>query len=196
MAINKVIYGNNTLIDLTLDDVSASDVASGKKFHNPDGTSGVGTSTKDADTSDANAIAGDILTTKTAYVQGAKVTGTMPNNGAVTGHISDVDTPYQIPAGYHDGTGTVDINSTEAAKIIPGNIKSGVEILGVEGTYEGEGGQGQSKTATPYTTQQTILPDTGYDYLTQVTVSAIKYEEQDNAAGGKTVTIGDVAPTS
>ena len=52
----------------------------------------------------------------------------------------------------------------------------------------------QAKTATPYTTQQTVLPDSGYDYLTQVTVNAIYYDETVNAAGGKTVTIGTVAP--
>lgn len=40
---NKVIYGGNTLIDLTGDDVTAADVASGKKFHLPSGEPAVGT---------------------------------------------------------------------------------------------------------------------------------------------------------
>lgn len=196
MAINKVIYGNQTLLDLTQDDVTASDVLSGKKFHGRDGVQDTGTCTYDADTSDADALASEILATKTAYVDGTKVTGTMTNRGAVTGSISDKNTPYNIPSGYHDGTGTVGIDSTESAKIIGANIKSGVSILGVEGTYEGESGTGQAKTATPYTTAQTILPDSGYDYLTQVSVEAIYYNEQDNSAGGKTVTIGTVAPTT
>lgn len=196
MAINKVIFGNETLIDLTQDDITANDVLNGKKFHGRDGVQATGTSTFDADTSDADAVAGEILATKTAYVDGSKITGTMPNRGAVTGSISAKSTPYQIPSGYHDGTGTVGIDSTESAKIIGSNIKSGVTILGVEGTYEGEGGTGQSKTATPYTTAQTVLPDAGYDYLTQVSVEAIYYNEQDNSAGGKTATIGTVAPTA
>ena len=82
---------------------------------------------------------------------------------------------------------------SEAAKIIPENIKDGVEILGVTGTYTGEGVTAQAKTAEPYTTQQVILPDTGYDYLSQVTVEAIYYNETANAYG-TTVTIGKVAP--
>ena len=50
---------------------------------------------------------------------------------------------------------------------------------------------------TPYTTAKTYLPsgDGEYDYYTQVTVNAIAYTETDNAAGGKTVTIGTVAPS-
>ena len=47
----------------------------------------------------------------------------------------------------------------------------------------------QAKTVTPSTSEQTILPDEGYNYLSQVTVSKIPYVESDNAAGGKTVTI-------
>ena len=47
----------------------------------------------------------------------------------------------------------------------------------------------QAKTVTPTTASQTITPDTGYNYLSQVTVNAIPYTETDNAAGGKTVTI-------
>ena len=93
MAKNKVIFGDEVIIDLTLDDVTVADVAKGKKFHLPDGATAIGTSTKDADTSDADAIAGDIISGKTAYVQGRKVEGTMPIRGAVQGKISDKDTP-------------------------------------------------------------------------------------------------------
>ena len=58
---NKVIYGNNTLIDLTPDDVARGDVLSGKKFHLPTGEATTGTCTYDADTSDATAVAAEIL---------------------------------------------------------------------------------------------------------------------------------------
>ena len=192
--INKVIYGNQTLLDLTSDTVDEEYLLSGYTAHTKTGERITGSCTYDADTSDATASAGEILSTKTAYVDGSRVTGTMPNRGAVTGTISDL-TAYTIQNGYHDGSGTVDIDATEKAKIIAGNIKDGVEILGVTGTYTGEGVTAQSKTATPYTTQQVITPDVDYDYLSQVTVSAIAYEETDNVAGGKTVTIGTVAPT-
>ena len=187
--INKVIYGGQTLIDLTADDVAASDVLSGKKFHLPSGAPGTGTCPYDADTSDATAVAAEILATKTAYKNGSKLTGTMPNNGAVTGTISAKAEQYTVPQGYHDGSGKVSISATEQAKIIAGNIKAGIEILGVTGTYAGDSISAQAKTATPTTAQQTILPDTGYDYLSQVTVAAIPYTETDNTAGGKTVTI-------
>ena len=187
--INKVIYGGDTLIDLTADDVAASDVLSGKKFHLPSGEPGTGTCPYDADTSDATAVAAEILATKTAYKNGSKLTGTMPNKGAVTGTISTKDGQYTVPQGYHDGSGKVSISATEQAKIIAGNIKAGIEILGVTGTYAGDSISAQAKTATPTTAQQTILPDTGYDYLSQVTVAAIPYTETDNTAGGKTVTI-------
>lgn len=193
--INKVIYGNDTLIDLTGDTITASDLASGKTAHDRSGAIITGTNTYDADTSDADAVASEILATKTAYVNGSKVTGSMPNRGSVTGSISTKAGTYSIQNGYHDGSGTVGIDSTEQAKIIAENIKDGVQILGVTGTYTGEGVTAQAKTATPYTTQQTIIPDSGYDYLSQVTVNAIAYEETDNSAGGKTATIGTVAPT-
>lgn len=191
--INKVIYGNDTLIDLTNDDVQESDVQSGKYFHLPTGERVAGTSTKDADTSDATATAAEILVTKTAYKAGSKLTGTMPNRGAVTLEIDDVDDELSIANGYHDGSGIAKIDATEKAKIIAGNIKDGVSILGVLGTYTGEGVTAQTKSATPYTTAQTILPDSGYDYLAEVDIAAISYVETDNSAGGKTVTIGDVA---
>ena len=189
MAINKVIYGGNTLIDLTADTITAGDLAYGVTAHDKSGAVITGTSTKDADTSDATAAQAEILLSKTAYVNGVKLTGTMPNNGAVTGTITTKAQQYTVPQGYHDGSGKVSISSTEQAKIIAGNIKSGIKILGVTGTYSGEAVTAQAKTATPATTSQTVLPDAGYDYLSQVTVNAIPYVETQNAAGGITVTI-------
>jgi len=191
MAYNKIIYGGNTLIDLTADTITAADLADGVTAHDASGAVITGTSTKDSDTSDATAAVAEILATKTAYVRGTKLTGTMPNNGAVTGTITTKSQSYTVPQGYHDGSGTVSISSTEQAKIIATNIRDGVTILGVEGTMSGsEDVVAQSKSVTPATTAQTVLPDTGYNYLTSVTVAAISYVETDNAAGGKTVTIG------
>ena len=90
----------------------------------------------------------------------------MPNRGQVTGTISTKAGVYTIQNGYHDGSGTVSIASTEAAKIIAGNIKSGVSILGVTGTYSGEAISVEAnKNVTPSTTSQTITPSSGYDYL-------------------------------
>lgn len=187
---NKIIYGGQTLIDLTVDDVAAADVLNGKKFHLPSGAPGTGTCSFDADTSDATAVAGDILDGKTSYKNGERIIGTMPNRGAQESAISAKSQRVVIQRGCHDGSGYVGIDSTEQAKIIAENIKDGVEILGVTGSYTGEGVTAQSKTVTPTTAQQVVLPDTGYDYLSQVTVIAIPYTETDNAAGGVTVTIG------
>lgn len=195
MATNKVVFGNTTLIDLTADTVDAAHMLTGYTAHDRSGTIITGSCDYDADTSDATATQAEILNTKTAYVNGVKLTGSMPNRGAVTGTISTKAGTYAIQQGYHDGSGSVGISSTEQAKIIAGNIKSGVQILGVTGTYSGEAVTAQTKNATPYTTAQTILPDSGYDYLSQVNVAAIAYTETDNAAGGKTVTIGTVAPS-
>lgn len=194
MAINKVIYGGETLIDLTGDTVDAAHVLSGYKAHDKSGASITGTCTYDSNTTDATAGVAEILLNKTAYVNKSKLTGTMPNNGSVTGTISRKADEYTVPLGYHDGSGKVSISSTEQAKIIAGNIKSGVSILGVTGTYSGEAVTAAAVSITPYTTAQTILPPSGYDYISQANVAAIAYTETDNAAGGKTATIGTVAP--
>ena len=185
--VSKVVYGGKTLIDLTADTVTAGKILSGATAHDKSGAAIVGTCTFNADTSDATATGAEILSGKTAYVNGVKVTGEMRNNGSVSGVISKkADT-------YHDGSGKVAISTTEQAKIIATNIRAGVSILGVEGTMSGtEGAKAQAKTATPKTTAQTILPDStqGFNYLSQVTVEPIPYNESDNAQGGKTVTIG------
>ena len=195
--VSKVIYGNQTLIDLTSDTVVAGKLLNGYTAHGADGAPITGTCTFDADTQDATVTAPEILATKTAYKAGVKITGTMPNIGAQSGIISTKDQSVAISQGYHDGSGNITIATTEQAKIIGDNIREGVTILGVLGTMSGsEDVKATAKTATPYTTAKTYLPtDEGdYNYFSQVTVNAIAYSETDNAAGGKTATIGTVAP--
>lgn len=188
---SKVVYGGEVLIDLTSDTVKADKLLRGYTAHGADGETVTGTCTFDANTQDATATEAEILAGKTAYNKGVKVTGKMTNNGAVSGTISTKDGAYTVPQGFHDGSGKVQIDSTEQAKIIPSNIRDGVSILGVTGTMSGsESIKVQSKSITPTTEQQTVLPDAGYTHLSQVTVAAIPYAESDNSAGGKTVTIG------
>ena len=191
MGFNKIIYNGKTLIDLTGDTITPETVLSGTTFHGKDGEAAEGTCTYDSDTSDATIAVAEMLKDKTAYARGSKLTGTMPNNGAVSGEISTKGGKYTVPQGYHDGSGTVQISSTEQAKIIAANIREGISILGVVGTMSGtESANPQSKTVTPSAIEQVVLPDDGYNYLSQVTVAAIPYVESENAAGGTTVTIG------
>lgn len=191
MANNKIVLSNGeVLIDLTADTVTADKLLTGITAHDKTGTVIEGECAFDSDTSDATVAVAEMLTGKTAYARGSKLTGTMPNRGSVTGTISTKDSSYAIPQGYHDGSGTVSISSTEKQKILAGNIKAGITILGVEGTYSGEAVTAHSKTVIPTFTQQTIQPDLGYDYMSSVTVNAIPVTRSDNSAGGTTVTIG------
>ncbi len=187
--INKLILGTETVFDLTADTVSADKLAKGITAHDKSGAPITGTNENDANTQDATAKVAEILVGKTAYAQGAKITGTMPNQGAITSTIGTKDQEVTIPMGFHDGSGKVSISATEQAKILAANIKSGVSILGVTGSYGGESVTAQAKTATPSLTAQTILPDEGYDYLSQVTVAAISQTRTSNASGGITLTI-------
>ena len=188
---NKAIINGVTYIDLSADTVVQNKVLDGFTFHDKNGVILEGSCTYDADTSDANATTSDILTGKSGYVNGAKVNGSMTNNGSVTGTITTKAQQYTVPTGYHDGGGKVSISTTEQNKIIAGNIKSGVTILGVEGTYTGEAISAQSKTATPTFSQQTILPDQDYDYLSQVTINAIPLTESaTSGTTGYTITVG------
>ena len=188
--VNKFVYHGETKFDLSGDTIQPSDLASGVTAHDKSGAPITGTSTFDSDTSEDTAAVAEILAGKTAHARGTQLTGTMPNRGGVSGVISTKNGTFSIQQGYHDGSGSVGIDATEKAKIISGNIKAGIEILGEIGTYSGESITAQAKTATPTNVQQVITPDADYDYLSQVTVNAIPYVETDNAAGGITITIG------
>ena len=196
--VNQVGLADGTvLIDISTDTAERSDVLSGKYFHLKTGERTTGTCDYDSNTTDANAAASEILSGKTAYVNKNKIEGSMTNNGAVTGTITTKAQEYTVPAGYHSGLGKVSISSTEQAKIIASNILTGVTILGVTGNVSPSSSvTSGSVSATPYLTAQTILPSSiSKDYISQVEIAAIAITESDNAAGGKTVTIGTVDPS-
>lgn len=88
-------------------------------------------------TGDATAIASQILMNEVAYVNNQKIIGTMPNMGAYVSTITDAEN-YLIPEGYHNGKGYMALANAEKEKLIAGNIKSGVTLLGVSGEYTGE----------------------------------------------------------
>ena len=188
---SKVVLADGTvLIDLTADTVDASHLLKNYTAHGADGAPITGSCEFDSDTSNDTLLVSEALSGKTFHARETAYTGTMPNNGAVSGTISTKAGQYTVPQGYHDGSGKVQIDSTEQSKIIAGNIKAGVTILGVTGDYSGATVNVQTKSATPTLTAQTILPDQGYDYLSQVNLAAIPIVYTDNSAGGVTVTIG------
>jgi len=188
--INKVIYDGDVLIDLTNDTITATDVINNKTFHLADGTTATGTCTYDADTSDATASAAEILATKTAYKNGSKITGTMPNRAGTNITVSG-KAGTNIPTGFYDGSGKAVLDSTSASNLVANNIRNGVTILGVEGTMSPEDELTVGAiTVTPSTIQQIITAASeSLDYITQATINAIPYTETQNAAGGYTATI-------
>lgn len=92
--------------------------------------SGGGTA-KFYDTSGANAAAGDILSTKTAFGSSGSISGSMANNGSTSGTIGTKNGTVTIPAGYTSG-GTVSL--TNVSDCVSGSILSGKSILGVSGS--------------------------------------------------------------
>ena len=188
--VNKVVYGGSTLIDLTDATITSANEAdkilSGYTAYAANGSKVTGTCAFTVDATDVTATQSEVLASKT-FAKGTTVlTGTMANNGAISAVITNYSSAFTVPIGFHDGTGTVSVSSTNFS---PGNIKSGITILGVTGTYTGESITTQNKTVIPTASQQTVTADAGYDYLATVTVEAVPYAESDNAAGGKTVTI-------
>lgn len=191
MAVSKVVVDGEALLDLTKDTVQADKLAAGYTAHDKAGNQITGTNTFDVDSSEATATAAEVLAGKTFAAGGEVKMGEMPNNGAIQQTISDVNDVITIPVGFHDGSGTVQISETEKAKFIPDNIPEGMTLLGVPGRFTGAGEiVTQSKEVTPSFEEQVVLPDEGYNGLSQVTVGAIPVTRTENAAGGITVTIG------
>ena len=127
----------NALVPLSkFGDATADDVVSGKTFTSSAGVKVTGTHTcSGIDTSDATAHASDILYGKTAYVNGSIVTGNIASQAAQT--ITPGTSDKTIASGkYLSGTQTIKGD----ANLVAGNIKSGVSIFGVTGSYEGSGG--------------------------------------------------------
>lgn len=134
--------------------------------------SAIQTTTGNVDPSDATAISSDILSGKIAYSKNGKLTGTMKNNNTTNGTISAVSESYTIPQGYHNGSGKVAISDSEQAKIIASNIKKGVSILGVTGSYEGTASGGGVQVKTGTTSSPTI--NTGLSKIDKLIIYADK----------------------
>lgn len=187
---NKVIINGQAVIDLTGDTVTPEKLLIGVTAHDKSGAVITGTNTCDADTSDATVAAAEILDGKIAYgMGGTKLTGSMPNKGGANVEVSDLP-GATIPAGYYDGSGKAKVSGAEAAKLIPGNIRQGITILGVTGTHEGETHvESETVEVTSSFEEQTVTPTEG-KYISEVKVKPIPVSYTDNAAGGQTCTVG------
>lgn len=114
------------------------------------------TSSGGTDTSDATINASDVLAEKIAYGSSGRIVGTMKNNGSQTINVSSANTSYTINKGYHNGSGSVQISPAEASKLIVSNIKKGITILGVTGSYQGSTSSGGVQVKTGTTTSTSI----------------------------------------
>ncbi len=115
------------------------------------------------DTADANAVAGDLLSGKTGYVNGTKITGNIASKGAAT--YTPGTTDQTITAGqYLSGAQTI----SGDADLVAGNIKTGVGIFGVTGTF-GDGVAGNTVIASASTLR--YFDSTSYKKYKEITVS-------------------------
>lgn len=109
--------------------LTAGNIRNGVKIFNVTGSYAGSSSSGGTDTSDADATAANILSGKTAYVNGSKLTGTMTNNGAVSKTMT-ANGSYTIPAGYHNGSGKVTVNVSSSS----GSGNNNVEAYAITNT--------------------------------------------------------------
>ena len=120
-------YGKTTITAVSQTNLSAGNIKAGVTVTVKGGSNNI-YNVAGTFTSDANATAGQILKDKTAYVNGSKVTGTMPNNGALGGTITTQNGTYTIPAGYTTG-GTVTAKFTVVSVSTPTWSKDSSNIV-------------------------------------------------------------------
>lgn len=188
---NKIVLENGeVLIDLTLDDVKPEHVQKDIYFHDKTGARVQGTNTKTVDASLATAEAAEVLVGRTFGKGSEMQTGTMPDNSGRNIEIVNTN-GTTIPKGFSDGSGVAKLSDSDIAKLIPANIKEGVTILGVQGSFGADDISSTSKEVTPTFQDQTFNPaDDGVTFYSSLKVKAIPVERTDNEFGGVTVTIG------
>lgn len=165
-----------------LDTLNVTPSTSSQQITPPAGTDGyneVNVSAVD-NTIDNNIIAGNIKKDVVILGVTGSYEGSSPSlqsksvNPAVTSQLVEPDSGY-------DGLSSVSVGAVTSsidANIQQGNIKAGVQILGVIGTYTGGTVNLQSKTVNSSTSQQTVTPDSGYQGLSDVTVEPYVLESK------------------
>ena len=83
----------------------------------------------------------------------------------------------------------IKVTPANPENIVAGNIRSGVQILGVTGNYAGEGVTLQEKTVNPTTSVQNVTPDANYDGLSKVIVNAIQTQTKSATPTKSTQTV-------
>ena len=219
MAINKVVYKGDILIDLTTDTVSPETLAVGATAHDKSGELIVGTFEGGTDTSDATASASDIMLNKTAYTADGKTTGTFTidseldtqsslltqiasalQNKAAGGTIEvepklqdktiTANGSYTADDGY-DGLGTVNVNVAQSTPTITVS-STGLITASADGKSATKQLTTQAaKTVTPSTVSQTAVSDNVYT-TGAITVGAIPsdYVKPTAKKGATTYTPG------